>query len=323
LSKLAALMGQVVFPAGSLIAAAAAVLVLSNGHSLAASSAVDDTQSVSPAQVHAAVVAAAAIKRVPGDLQPDLVHASNDNERLHNEDCAAARAKQDATFGECVYGDRGSKREVALFGDSHAGMWFDGLKAAATAAHWKFQIFYKAGCPIVELNFYSSRDRSFKGCGAWRDSAIAAIRKIRPTLVVVTSGTFEQPVASDRFANASEWAQGLTHTLNRLKEPKTRLAVLGDIPRLAQSAPECLAAHQSDAQACATPVADAYAGVLVQAERDAAKATGALRVNVAPWLCAATCPAIVGHILVYRNQFHISATYSIFLSGALRASLGL
>jgi hypothetical protein len=40
-------------------------------------------------------------------------------------------------------------------------------------------------------------------------------------------------------------------------------------------------------------------------------------------MCAQECVPIVGHIRVYNNQFHISATYSKYLSGAIQTALNL
>ena len=61
--------------------------------------------------------------------------------------------------------------------------------------------------------------------------------------------------------------------------------------------------------------------MLGDAEIAAAKATGATRIDVTNWLCATICPPIVNNILVYRNQFHISRTYSVYLAGVLREAL--
>jgi hypothetical protein len=276
-----------------------------------------------PSQVRQAVSAGVLLTKVPADLHPDLHHASNDSERIHSDDCPKAKKMQDATFGECVYGDAGAKRELVLFGDSHAGMWFDGIKAAATAARWRFRIFYNSGCPVPTLKLSDTPYRTDKECAKWRASAIAAIRESRPTMVVVTSASFEQHVAEHTFASESQWAAGLETTLRELKAPHRTVIILGDIPLLRQSAPECLAAHESNVQACATPKADALKGVLIRAEQTAAQATGARRIDVSPWFCTSVCPPIVHHILVYRERFHISATYSIFLSGVLRAALKL
>jgi len=256
---------------------------------------------------------------VPSNLEPTLLNAANDAAQIFDQDCPLAMKKGDATTGECVYGNAKGKHSVILFGDSHAAMWFDPLKEVASRAGWQMRIFYMSGCPAPTLTFYQAGS----ACDAWRASAIAAIRKLNPTMVVVTSASFEQQVSQNVFATAAQWQSGLETTLKRLKGPRTELVVIGDIPVLAQSAPDCLAAHESDVQACATTRSSATSGVLTSAEVAAAKAVGARRIDVTSWLCAAICPPIVNNMLVYRNQFHLSRTYAVYLAGVLGAALRL
>ncbi len=270
-------------------------------------------------QVEKAVAKGASVTKVPSTLQPDLLHGANDIEHVYNQDCALGEKKDDATFGECVYGNPKAKRTFILFGDSHAGMWFDGLREAATLAGWSMRIFYKTGCPAPMITFYTDG----AACNAFRASAIAAIRRLHPQMVIVTSASFEQAVSKSAVASSSQWLAGMTSTLRRLKSPQTKLVILGDIPLLSQSDPECLAAHESNVQACATPRDDALKGVYGDAEAAAAKATGAQRIDVTNWLCSSICPPIINNILVYRNQFHITRTYSLYLAGVLRAALHL
>ena len=265
------------------------------------------------------VAAGALISKVPSNLQPSLLNAANDAAQIFNQDCPLAKLKNDATFGECVYGNAKSRRSVVLFGDSHAAMWFDALKKAATLDGWKMRIFYQSGCPAPMITFYEGGS----SCNTFREHAIASIRALKPTMIVVTSASFEQRVAQNTYASASQWQTGLETTLNRLKSPHSALVVLGDIPVLAQSAPDCLAAHESNVQACSTPRANALTGVYDGAEEAAAQATGARRIDVTSWLCGTICPPIVNNILVYRNQFHITRTYSVYLAQVLGSALHL
>ena len=43
-------------------------------------------------------------------------------------------------------------------------------------------------------------------------------------------------------------------------------------------------------------------------DKTTAAAHGVRYVDTIPWLCAATCPDIVGHYLVYWDWVHITAT---------------
>lgn len=187
----------------------------------------------------------------------------------------------------------------------------------------KLRIFYRSACPAPSLTFWSWTHRSFdKDCNKWRKKAVNAIRGLHPAIVIVTSETYQQ-VDSTHFANYGQWVSGLETTLRELARPGRRLVVLGDIPIPSKPPVECIAAHMKSLQQCATRRKDALIHVLGAAERTAAQAVHAEYVDVVPWLCAAVCPPIIHRIIVYRDQFHISATYSLYLRGALRKAIGL
>jgi SGNH domain-containing protein len=280
------------------------------------------------AQVLAAVKAAQSITRVPSNLEPALTN-ENDIEVLNTGVCpahySAPKVGLDPLhFGDCVYGDPSGKRLLDIFGDSHAGMWLTAIRYAAARTGWKVRIFYFPGCPAPDITFYSAQTNSPNtGCNTFRTDAIAAIRKTHPGMVVVTSASFEQQVSKGVAATSAQWETGLSKTLSMLKMPGTQLAVMGDIPILTQDDPTCLAAHETNVKACATPLATAETGVYVSAEQQAASANGALYVPTEQWICAQLCVPIVGRIRVYNDQYHISATYAKYLSGAVQSALHL
>jgi hypothetical protein len=278
-------------------------------------------------QVLDAVKAAQSITRVPSDLTPKLTDET-DIEVLNNGDCpshySAPKVGIDALhFGECTYGDPSANRLLVIFGDSHAGMWLTAIRYAAARTGWRVRIFYLPGCPSPDLTFYSVQtDSPNYACNEFRTDAIKAIRQLHPAMVVVTSASI-QHVSADGLATSAQWETGYDATLSMLKMPDTRLVVMGDIPYLAQDDPICLAAHETDASACATPVAAAETGVLTSAEQRAAAANGAEYIQPEPWICATLCVPIVGNMRVYDDGYHLSATYEKYLSGAVQSALKL
>jgi hypothetical protein len=307
----------------ALVAALSASTFLSAGAPAGASGSV-----ASNAQVLAAVKQGESITKVPSNLTPVLTN-ENDIEVLNNGVCSAhysaPKVGIDALhFGQCTYGDPTGKRLLVIFGDSHAGMWLTAIRYAAARAGWRVRIFYFPGCPAPDLTFYSQTTNSPNtGCNQFRTDAIKAIRKLQPAMLVVTSATLSQEVAKGVVATSTQWETGLSKTLSLLKMPTTQLVVIGDIPVLAQDDATCLAAHESNVKACATPLAQAETGVYNPAEEQAAAANGAKYIPTYQWMCTQLCVPIVGHIRVYNNQFHISATYAKYLSGAVQTALGL
>lgn len=306
---------------GVLAAAAAA------GAVLAVTAAASDARTgAGPAldarEVQRAVRIGARATRVPTRLTPRLAEVAQDDEQIHDQDCAAAERAGDATFGQCVYG-RG-RRLAILFGDSHAGMWFAGVRAAAITAGWRLRIFYRSDCPAPAMVFWThDRTGRNRSCERWRRRAIRTIKRLRPGLVIVTSSTYKQPVSRTRNATARQWRLALTRTLRALSAPRRRVVLLGDIPLERVPMPDCIARNRFRLQRCMTPRQDALQDVLIDAEQRAARGARARYVDVRPWFCASLCPPVVARVVVFRDTFNITGSYSFFLRGALAQALQL
>jgi hypothetical protein len=282
------------------------------------------------AQVSAALAQAAGITTLPADLVPPLADLPNDVAitAAGQGDCNTSEPTNHPR--DCVYGNKAGKKLMVLFGDSHAGMWLPALDLAAQRAGWKMILLFRPGCPVPDVQVYDvSNRRPDTGCKQWRPWAIAHINRLKPDLIVATS-MFRFPLDFDqKTIQDSTWSTGLTTVINQLRSPARRIVVLGDIPHLAQSPPECLAAHTHDVQSCSTPPGTYREPKAVipthnVAERITAEKAGAQYVNAVPWLCTkAMCFAVIGRIGVYRNQGHISATYARWLSNVVGRAVGL
>ncbi|GAB2581599.1 hypothetical protein Aab01nite_58710 [Paractinoplanes abujensis] len=271
------------------------------------------------ATVLAAVAKAPSLRTLPADLTPSL-STSGDDVGFDNERCEAG-PKADR-IDACVFGDRAAATDVVLYGDSHAGMWLPAMAEIAERLHWRLQFYGKPGCPAVQLTVWNQQEqRPFGECDRFRDYVTGQVAVNRPELVIVTNESFSQKRDRGRLITAAEWSTGLTQTLRTLRRSAGHVIVLGNTPVLDASAPECLAAHQSDIAACSTPRAVATARTWNAADREAAAATGSGYVSVLPWLCTTTCPAVIGNVTVYRNRFHLSATYARMLNGVLEEAL--
>jgi hypothetical protein len=79
--------------------------------------------------------------------------------------------------------------------------------------------------------------------------------------------------------------------------------------------PDCLSRHLRRAVACTQPLAAAVNAHGVRAERQAVLRSGGRYVDVTPWVCTrSTCAVVVGNLLAYRDDNHLSTSYSTWLS---------
>jgi hypothetical protein len=266
-----------------------------------------------------AVRTAAAIRALPAELTPRLATAAADV-GFDNGKCEAG---PDADrVDACTFGDPAGSTKVVLYGDSHAGMWVPAMLRIATERHWQLRLYGKPACPAPRLAFYNQqRSRPFAECDRFRDFVLGQIRAERPQLVVVTNESFSQKLNRGVLVTPAQWQAGLTRTLAALRGTGARVVVLGDTPVLDASGPECLAAHARNVAACATTLAAATRRVWNGADQAAAAATGSGYVSVLPWLCTTVCTPVIGNVTVYRNRFHLTATYAGMLSGVLEDAL--
>ena len=261
---------------------------------------------------------------LPANLTPSLAAAKNDLNRTYRDGCHLAA--QDTRTKLCAYGDAGAERTVVLFGDSHAAQWFPALEKSATQLGWRLMSWTRSGCSPARVDLNAgSLERPYPECTAWRDRTLQRIRALKPDIVVVTGKTKYRDLLHGPPADPdAAWRDGWDSTLGSLHGAAKQVVVLGDTTNLPASPTECLAAHPDDVSKCAVPAAKALDEPGWRAAvREAAVENGAEFVDPVPWLCAAGCPVVVGNLLVYRDDNHISSAYTEFLASRLAAALKL
>jgi hypothetical protein len=224
-------------------------------------------------------------------------------------------------FGECASGaDHGTKLMVT-FGDSRAGMWGAALEDIAAKNGYQLRSFHMGNCPILDLHFFSYEKRApDEDCYQFRQSAIAAIRKLHPDLLLVTSFSTHMLVDLSQ-PTAEQWQKGWESTLRELTQPGTRLAMFGDIPDWDKDGSDCLAGHPFAVQKCSVPKSQGLPSGNLDAEQAAASDTGALYIPTMPWVCADRCESVIAHIRVYQDRFHFTNSYTRYLTGAVDEAL--
>lgn len=265
------------------------------------------------------VAAAPAIKAVPKDLTPSLVHPGDDG--------APACPQAAVTIGPgnyCVYGDQSSAKTIALLGDSHAGEWTYALAALAQRAGYKLYRFSLPACPAPNVHFIAPQtNQPNTDCDKYHTLAEAKIKSLHPDILVVTSSTKQLYDSKRQPVTPAAWQAGLESTIKAASAATTKAFVLGDYAYLPVAAPDCLAAHQGDVGACSATKASQDKGTLRAAEKPAATAAGATYIDTIPWVCSDTCTAVIGHYLVYKDLYHLTEAYTEYLEGPLAQAMGL
>jgi peptidoglycan/LPS O-acetylase OafA/YrhL len=268
----------------------------------------------------AAVAAGVATKGVPANLDPGLEHAAADKAEPFNDGCMDSFT--DAQVRHCAYANRQSPTTIVLFGDSHATQYFPTLDTIAVLRGWRLVVITKATCPPFQLSIRSPvLGRAFRECDQWRAAAFDRIASEHPALVVM--GVARHYEASYGFnVFGPEWITALKTSVQRVRASGAAVVVLGPTPKPPFDVPGCLSSHIFDATACTFPFAQAVNAQGRALERAATVASGGSYVDVAPYICtSSTCAAIIGNLLVFRDDNHLSTTFTKWIAPAIVTEL--
>lgn len=274
------------------------------------------TQLATLAQVEALVRESTSITTVPSDLDPPLTGQTQPVGY-----CPAGVPQSSVPI--CAFGDKKATRTLVLYGDSHAGMWFNAFDDITRRAGIRLIMLEKLACPAGLLSApLPGGTGPWAACDEWHSWVVREINHLHPQMFVVTQEFNSQP-NSGRHDTGRQWREGLTKLFASVHVPQSGEFILGNIP-LAQGEPAvCLAAHPTNVQACSLPPTSAenrYNSV----ERTFARSRGIHYIDTTPWLCTTTtCSSIIGHFNVYYNRSHISARYGVYLEGVLAQALNL
>lgn len=167
----------------------------------------------------------------------------------------------------------------------------------------------KAACPLPErpVRVDGMQGHPYVECDRWRTATLERVEALRPGLVLVS----QSDEISQRDSTPAQYAEGTVATLDRLRGAGLDVAYLLDNPHPEADVPACLPANLDDVPACTVPADGSNAPERRDALGRALEDAGITTVDPRPWLCSAQrCPAVAGGMLVYRDNNHVTATYS-------------
>ncbi len=246
--------------------------------------------------------------------RPSIAAARTDTEALFRDRCASQ--VDDPHPKDCVYGNEAGTFTVALIGDSHAGAWFPAIEALALERGWRLVPYVKLSCPFLDMKVeHLDTSLEYTECEVWRDEVLAVLSQ-RPadlTIVAMSHRGIFPLLAADRTVDRQ--AQAIARAVGRVPG---QVLIMVDTPRTSVDIPGCIAATPTDVRSCAISRTTGFTNLFGVREAQAAAVSGAGIIDLIPLVCPAMpCQVVRDGMILYRDNHHLTATFSRSLAPAL------
>ncbi|MGD0122376.1 MAG: acyltransferase family protein [Candidatus Limnocylindrales bacterium] len=260
-------------------------------------------------------------------IRPTLGKAATDYEQPWRDNCLGWQGTVYLPVSsKCTYGDPSGKYTVVLIGDSHGSALFPGVNAVAKAHGWKLIPYLKINCSFLDLSdlmWFGPPMVTYPTCETWNKAVINKLQSSPPDLVIIsmsrwifTNDTHEETVTVESNA--------LIRMIQKIPA-STRVVIIQDPPLpTAQKVPDCLSTYLSDYRKCSYTRTRGFGSGMGLREQAAAKATGAGLIDLTPYICPGTsgnCPVVLNNMIMWRDEHHLTATFSTSLGPAIDAQL--
>lgn len=206
-------------------------------------------------------------------------------------------------FSTCTYGSTSPTAvRVAITGDSHGASLVPGLRPLLENANWRLDVFVSRGCEWSETSAEDS-------CHTYRTEVNKRLFSGDYDYILVAERRSAEIAAGD----PNPRVESLATVWEEAIEAGSTVVAIADDPSVAEEALLCLESasnYQSSTQ-CAFSADRAWAFSDPVREASRMFDSGVILVDLADAYCQdGRCPMVVGHVGVYRDLHHITATFS-------------
>jgi peptidoglycan/LPS O-acetylase OafA/YrhL len=199
---------------------------------------------------------------------------------------------------------------VVMYGGSKIWQWLPAVRAAAEAQDWHVIAYTKNAC-IIETGQEALGEERYLSCAAWNDAVVAEIDAIGPDLVL----TYGSRVGYEAYETFPDY----TDRYEQLLATGAVVVALRDTPSPRFDIPLCVDLNGPNANECTVDRASYYDEGAFEALE---VPSGVHKVDLVDYICGPNdCPPVVGNILVYRDDAHMTNTYAATLGPYLEAEL--
>jgi peptidoglycan/LPS O-acetylase OafA/YrhL len=245
---------------------------------------------------------------VPATL--DTAFASQDTGLIRGAKCYAGY--ESVGIVSCAVGDPGGSAALAIVGNSHALAFASGLDAYARENGWQLHTYVRLGCLGVALE--QAGDYPSAKCVEWTKRVIDRLVADPDTEVVIFQSYVGAVPPGTPLDHRRALVTLMQATWQRLLDAGKRVVVINDSPGTRPDrAPDCVTEEIHQYDPCRRPVGSlALSNAMFAAAKDT---PGVTAIDITPYLCDKTfCHAVIGGVVVYFDEHHLTATYAVTLA---------
>ncbi len=230
-------------------------------------------------------------------LVPSQLDIPNEWPRFEGGNC---RSNGKEMLNICNNGVEDGAKSVVVLGSSHAHVWNTPVLDIAARNNWSVASYTKGFCPLGE----DLSTGITESCLKFNQDTLKEVLALHPDLVVTTS-TRTSSVQGEQEVLEPSWVDAVG-TLNAAGIP---VLAIRDTPRFAELVPECVEASPSDLAACGAVRSELFSEV-PPTDVVAASLPDTTFVDFTDYFCdATTCPAVIGNVIVYKDDNHVTSSY--------------
>jgi peptidoglycan/LPS O-acetylase OafA/YrhL len=250
--------------------------------------------------------------------EPALVAA----DVVERRDCRQGRGDQ---LRVCSVGPAaGYSRRLAAIGDSHLAALLPALEAVAQTRHWHIDVAAKNACHWTTSTPRGLSEARIAACRRWKaalNQRLAAEPPYDAILVTHRAGLY-LPDAAPGEDQQTTIVRGLIESWRTQAERGTRIIAIRDNPSASRATAACVARHRLRANEYCALDRSLALGVFDPHPAATLALPGAALVDLSELYCdASICPVVIGNVVVYRDDNHITGTFARTLASRLGEEL--
>lgn len=216
-------------------------------------------------------------------------------------------AKNKIEVKKCSYNELDNPDyTIALVGGSHSGHWFPALKILAEELNFQLDLYNHDGCRFTNED---SLNQLTEKCLDWNANLIEQLKVDPPDLVFTTSTVNKHDTVP--LGYIGQWSQ---------LEGITTIFAVRDNPRMKENIPSCL--ENTDNPLDCAITRDQGVSKVIPWENTEGIPSNVIFTDLTDYFCDdTTCHPVIGNVIVYRDNNHLTAQYAKSLAPALRTPL--